>query len=546
MNSQSRGDNGPRRPPVPKKEHYVPIEDSVLNHILGARSVPGRVNLNEVAEVALFVRGPSSDTLESKVQGLGNLRVRERQYLSRAEVSDNHGADPGDLAAVESFANANNLTVSAISPSQRTIRLSGTLSSIAKAFNVQFAMYNSPQGSYRGYTGAVQVPDSISSIVKGVFGLDNKPQSRFHLKKIVPKPFQARAAKPQAYTPNQVASLYNYPTDVNGAGQCIGILEFGGGYTMDELNTYFQSLGIPTPSIVSVSVGRAVNLPRPGQNSPDDEVLLDIEVVGAVAPGAQIVVYFAENTTLGWLRAISTAIHDSFHNPSVISISWGGPESTWTSAAIEAINYEFQVAGSLGITICTAAGDSGYTDGIPGSANVDFPASSPYVLACGGTRLDSSGGQISAEVVWNDSVTGGATGGGVSSVFPVPSYQSDANIQPASVNPPNSTGRGVPDVAGDADPNTGYLILVDGQEFPIGGTSAVAPLWAALVALINQKLGSAAGFVNPLLYSQGASGGGFNDIKKGDNGKGGYKAGPGWDACTGLGTPNGSTLADVL
>jgi kumamolisin len=209
------------------------------------------------------------------------------------------------------------------------------------------------------------------------------------------------------------------------------------------------------------------------------------------------------------------------------------------------MNYAFQSAGALGITICTAAGDQGFTDGVPGNrANTDFPASSPFVLACGGTRLESSGGKVSAESVWNDSPSS-ATGGGVSDVFDLPPYQTDANV-PASVNPGHGTGRGVPDVAGDADPNTGYRIRVHGQDAVIGGTSAVAPLWAALLALINQKLGSPLGFVNALLYGQGATGGGFNDIVDGNNGAGGYKAGPGWDACTGLGTPDGTTLSEVI
>jgi len=288
-----------------------------------------------------------------------------------------------------------------------------------------------------------------------------------------------------------------------------------------------------------------VNHPVPGPNSPDDEVMLDVEVVGCIASGALIVVYFAPNTTLGWLRAVSTAINDSYHNPSVISISWGGPETSWSSGALELMNYEFQSAGALGVTICAAAGDQGYTDGVPGTkAYVDFPASSPYVVACGGTRLNSSGGTITAESVWNDSPSS-ATGGGVSAVFPVPSYQSSANVPP-SVNPPNLPGRGVPDVAGDADPNTGYLIRVDGRDEIIGGTSAVAPLWAALLTLINQGLGSPLGFVNPLLYSQGLAGLGFNDIVTGNNGAGGYHAGPGWDACSGLGTPDGTELAGVL
>jgi kumamolisin len=474
----------------------------------------------------------------------------ERQYRTRGEISDLHGADPDDLKAVERFANNHGLTVAAISPAGRTVRLTGTLAKLAETFGVQFSLFQSSVGSYRGYSGAARVPDDLSGVVLGVFGLDNRPVARTHLRRQRSTPLQsracaARAPRTQSYLPNEVATLYDFPDGFDGDGECVAILEFGGGFNPADLTTYFQSIGIPMPEVSAVSVGSATNNPVPGPQSADDEVMLDIEVVGAMAPGAQIVVYFAPNTTLGWLRAISTAIHDSYHNPSIISISWGGPEDSWSRAAIAAMNYEFQVAGALGITICTAAGDQGFTDGVPGTqAHVDFPASSPYVLACGGTRLESAGGNISAESVWNDSADS-ATGGGVSAIFDLPSYQSDADV-PASVNPPHRAGRGVPDVAGDADPNTGYRIRVDGQDVIIGGTSAVAPLWAALLARINQTLGARVGYVNAMLYSQGAAAGAFNDITSGDNGHGGYSAGPGWDACTGLGTPNGTALSEIL
>ena len=251
---------------------------------------------------------------------------------------------------------------------------------------------------------------------------------------------------------------------------------------------------------------------------------------------------------VGWFRGIHTAIHDSFHNPSVISISWGGPEQTWSRQTLRALNHQFKVAAALGITVCAAAGDNGYTDGVSGTAaNVDFPASSPYVLACGGTSLRSSEGRITSETVWNDgpnkSNPQSATGGGVSAFFAMPSYQQSAGV-PASVDPPFNTGRGVPDVAGAADPYTGYRVRVDGTNQVIGGTSAVAPLWAALITLVNQKLGNPAGYLNPLLYANAAAGGAFTDIVSGDNGA--YQAGPGWDPCTGLGSPDGTVLADLL
>ncbi|HYB76700.1 MAG TPA: S53 family peptidase, partial [Candidatus Bathyarchaeia archaeon] len=261
--------------------------------------------------------------------------------------------------------------------------------------------------------------------------------------------------------------------------------------------------------------------------------------------GAKIVVYFAPNTDAGFLDAITTAIHDKTNQPTVLSISWGGPESSWTSQAMTAMDEAFQAAAAVGITVCCAAGDDGSTDGVnDGLQHVDFPASSPNALACGGTRLMASGNTISSETVWNELANNeGATGGGISDFFALPTFQAGANVPP-SANPGGQVGRGVPDVAGDADPTTGYVTRVDGQPDVIGGTSAVAPLWAGLIACINQKLKTPVGYANPLLYGEAASAKAFHDITSGNNGA--YSAGPGWDACSGLGTPIGAAILSAL
>jgi len=349
-----------------------------------------------------------------------------------------------------------------------------------------------------------------------------------------------------------VAQLYSFPAGVDGTGECIGILEFGGGYNTNDLNTYFQQLGVSAPAITAVSVGGATNQPEPGDGSPNTEVMLDIEVAGAVAPGASIVVYFSHFTEQGWIDAITTAVHDDLHKPSVLSISWGFAEdrNIWSSQAIQAVNEAFQAAVAMGVTVCCAAGDDGSRDQIDdGLAHCDFPAASAWVLACGGTTLQATGAGITSETVWNGGTNGGATGGGISDNIDLPAWQSQANVPP-SVNPGGRVGRGVPDVAGNADPATGYQIIADGQPAVVGGTSAVAPLWAGLIARINQQLGTPTGFLNPLLYSQAANTNGFNDITTGTNditGEiGGYSAGPGWDACTGLGSPVGVAIASAL
>jgi kumamolisin len=271
--------------------------------------------------------------------------------------------------------------------------------------------------------------------------------------------------------------------------------------------------------------------------------MLDIEVAAAIAPNANIAVYFAPNTSSGFLDAITTALHDTQNKPSVLSISWGGAEATWTAQAMQQFDAAFQTAAALGVSVCVAAGDSGSSDGETDKlAHVDFPASSPNVLACGGTTLEAAGGAIRSEVVWNDGPSS-ATGGGISDVFALPSYQSSAHVPP-SANPGARIGRGIPDVAADADPDTGYQVRVDGENLVIGGTSAVAPLWAGLITLCNQKLGTPVGFLNPLLYGSLAGQGVCRDITSGNNGA--YSAGAGWDACTGWGSPQGAAILQAL
>ena len=323
----------------------------------------------------------------------------------------------------------------------------------------------------------------------------------------------------------------------------MAIIELGGGERTADLSAYFSSLDIqPAPKVTAISVDHGNNHPTGDPNGPDGEVMLDIEVVGAIAPGANIAVYFGPNTDAGFLDAITTAVHDTNNKPSVISISWGGPESSWTPQSLTAFDSAFQAAAAMGITVCVASGDNGSSDGVNDGANhVDFPASSPHALACGGTSLQASGTTITGESVWNDGAQGGAGGGGVSSVFPLPTWQNGLQEAPTSGGSAALTMRGVPDVSGDADPETGYEVRIDGTNTVIGGTSAVAPLWAGLIARINAAKGSPVGFINPQLYAAASA---LNDITSGNNGS--FAAAPGWDACTGLGSPDGTKVAAAL
>jgi kumamolisin len=491
-----------------------------------------------------------------------------RERLTHAQFRQQHGADPAAVKLVRAFAKEFGLTIAPHTPApeHRTIKLTGTIAAMQKAFGVTLVHKTLNGATYRVREGSITLPSALVGPVEAVLGLDNRPQAQAHFRvlgeagDISAREAQAGGfAKPHivsatphagaantSYTPPQIAALYQFPPNASAAGQTIGIIELGGGYKTADLATYFKSIGQKTPTVTAVLVDGAKNSPT-NANSADGEVMLDIEVAAAVAPGASIVVYFTPNTDQGFIDAIATAIHDTKNKPSVISISWGAPESGWTAQSMTALDAACQSAAALGITITVAAGDNGSTDGATdGQNHVDFPASSPHVLACGGTKLLGSGSTISSEVVWNELANNeGATGGGVSNVFPLPSWQAGANVP----KPTNSAGgRGVPDVSGDADPATGYVIRVDGKNMVIGGTSAVAPLWAGLIAVANAQNGKSAGFLQPAIYAAKGKAA-FNDITSGTNYSGsptGFSAGPGWDACTGLGSPIGTKLIAVV
>lgn len=529
------------------------------------------VDPQEPVTVTLLLRRRSG----AQLPDLAEARDSRRGPMSREEFAASYGADPADVDAVRAFAADHHLDVTQVNQPARTVLMAGTAAAMSDAFGVELHRYRHPEGEYRGREGEISLPANLAGIVIGVFGLDNRPQVR---PRIHWAPGEAGIAAPRdvkTFAVPDVAQLYAFPTNVTGAGQCIAILEFGGGYQDTDLQQFFQNLNITAPTVTSVSVDGAQNNfgdPTNNQNDAeaDTEVALDIEVAGAVAPGASIAVYFAPgNTDQAFIDAVTNAIHDATNNPSVISISWGNPEKEWEGQTMTSLDSVFADAATLGVTVFVAAGDHGSADEPPiipdangnpvanpdydGLAHADFPASSPHVVACGGTHLEGDGTAISAETVWNDG-DGWASGGGVSDsgLFGPQTWQANANVPP-SVNPPGTDGRGVPDVCGNADLATGYQIFVNGSGTSVGGTSAVAPLWAGLMALLNQSTGTKPGFINDFLYSTAPTG--FQDITDGTNAipqttqgavtqspTSGYQAGAGWDACTGLGSPNGQAL----
>jgi acylphosphatase len=498
------------------------LENSERKPAPGASKI-GDADPKEKLSVSVRVRRRSDAPGSADPNKLTATTFSKRKHLSREEYAAHYGAAQSDLDLVAEFARSHGLAVVESSIPRRTVVLSGTVKQMSRAFAVDLKRYQTAEETYRGYEGTVNVPESLAAIVEGVHGLDNRQVSH---------PLFRAAATGQttaALTPPQVAGLYKFPTN-NAAGQTIAILEFGGGYQASDIQNYFNNtVHLPVPTVTAVGVDGATN--SPGQAA-DIEVILDIDVAGSVASGAKIVVYFAPNTVQGFIDAITTAVHDNTNKPSVISISWAGGESGWGSA-ISSVSAAIQEAALVGVTIFVSSGDGG--SGNP--AEVLYPSSDPWVTGCGGVTIENVSGSSFAEVTWSGS------GGGISNVFSKPAWQSWINVPP-SVNPTGHIGRGVPDIAGNADPASGYWLILGGSPTgPWGGTSAVAPFYAGLVAVLNASLDEPVGYLNPSLY-------GFNgtdaylDVTVGSNGL--YNAGPGWDACTGLGTIVGTAMATAL
>lgn len=470
--------------------------------------------------------------------------------LSRDELAQRHGTDPADIGLIRTVLARHGIEVTEADPGARRVKAAGTIAALAGTFGASLRRVRSPRpgaghelAEHRYREGGLRIPAELDGIVLAVLGLDDRPQARPYIRLAAPVAGPAPSAA-TSYTPVQVADMYQFPAGTDGTGQTAAIIELGGGFAGSDLGTYFSGLGIPVPSVTAAGVDGAANQPGQDPSGADGEVLLDIEVLGAVAPGAKQIVYFAPNTDQGFADAILAAVHAT-PAPAVVSISWGGSEDSWTAQARSALDQAIADAAALGITVCAAAGDSGSGDGGSG-VHTDFPASSPHALACGGTSLqgDPAAGTITSETVWNDGPGQGATGGGVSDVFPVPSWQAAAGV-PGRAG--GGTGRGVPDVAGNADPATGYQTLVDGQPQVAGGTSAVAPLWAGLICRLAQATGRQFGLLQSRLYAgvtAQVAAPGFRDITSGSNGA--YTAVPGWDACTGLGSPDGTALLTLL
>lgn len=452
--------------------------------------------------------------------------------------------DDDELQQVTDWVSRRGLKVTAVSAVQHCIVARGPAARVQAIF-----------GSGRGQHFAV--PKELADVVREVFASGGAQAATLPTK--VPERWGVPA------DPRQVAHYYRFPRFLHGQGQTVGLILLGGGFHRRDLETYFRRLSLPVPEIVVVAkdgqpnapaaekylaaYARAIQskvapkFPASGRNSLANvkwtwETTQGIQVAGAFANAARIVVYFGRNNEAGRFQVLARAIRDHEHAPSVLCCSWHiGFEDEVMSSERLRLNRLFREAGRRGITICAASGDWGDGAQAPGAPTpprprVCFPASSPHVLACGGSShlLRPKTGR---ETVWSEIISSMAvgSGGGVSRLFALPRWQHDAGV----VAKTRRSGRGVPDVAAKANLEGGYLGILGGVEIRNGGTSAAAPVWASLIALLNQALGVRLGFVNPLLYHPKVRRS-MRAIVFGKNGAH-FEASRGWNPCTGLGTP---------
>jgi kumamolisin len=496
--------------------------------VADAPGLAAREDRDRLVVVSLYLKDPAEPrhapgsarelrTLARPATRAGLRIQRQSQYVKAAQ-------------AIVTFASRHKLAVIDISFAKRRVRLLGSIRQHAKVFAGSKTASNFDSRKLR-------VPRQLKPWILGILGLDDRPKLP-----VRPQPFVVPAPNAEAEPglwPRDIARLYGIDAPRRGAGECIAIIAPHGGYLPDDLALAAKAMGTTFPQVIDVSVDNGRNR-FAGGTIQDQEVALDLQVIGAIAPAAKIAVYFTDASEQGLADAVLAAVHDSLNAPSVISISWGVGENHWAQFALDVMNGALADAVRLGVTVVAAAGDMLATNGEDDDlVHVNYPASSPHVLGCGGTHisLSAAGDTIDDEMIWKSAPFG--TGGGVSELFDVPDYQNNAAVPPSFSTA--KRGRGVPDVAAAAAFDPGYRIFVNKQRIVQGGTSAVAPLWAALVALVNAERGTPLGFLNPALYADEKL---CRPIETGDNKAGplGYSAGHGWSACGGLGAPIGPAL----
>ncbi len=441
----------------------------------------------------------------------------ERAYADRAALEAQTAADPDDLELLRRYCGRYDIEV--VSSHWRAAALTGSMHQLVKAFGATAGIYElEDKRRFRHRSKSLHAPPEIATILQGVFGIHQWPRSHAIGR------MQPHVVPPSA---KDIVARYAFP-DGDGSTQAIAIVQLRGEFRNDDFAACMKSQGVVAKKPIVRRIDDA-ELHHGIETAKDLESAIDTQIVGALAPGAQIVIYAAPDDERGVLDAIRHSLFDYKNNPSIISISFGFPEYLWTPAALTILNDLFAFAALAGVSVFCASGDGGAELDREGRAHVLAPASSPFAHACGGTQI----GKDDSESVWPQS------GGGFSALFDVPPWQGAAAAVARAYKA--TPGRGVPDVAAQATP--GYRVYFNGKAFAMGGTSAVAPMWAALASRLAQRIGHSLGFFSPLLYNANAKRA-FREATSGGNDR--YKGAPGWNPCVGLGAPIGTALELLL
>ncbi|AYC41530.1 S53 family peptidase [Streptomyces griseorubiginosus] len=475
--------------------------------------------------ISLSPRGGSAlDTFVAKVSDPHSASYGH--YLTKAQFAARFGRTDAEVKQLTRYLHAQGLTVGKVHAGNLLVDATGTAAQLEKAFDTKLSTFKDARSgrSFYANDSAPTLPTALASLVSDVAGLNNHAQLHHQA---IPRTVSPHNGPGGGYTPAQLKGGYNVSGTYTGSGQKIALIEFDG-FQQSNITKYDTNygLGSPTPTVSKVDGGSGA------LGDGQVEVELDIEVLHAIAPKAGVTVFEGPNSDAGEVDTYQAIVDSGIPTT---SISWGAAESARTTSNINAVDAVFKAGAAQGLGFYAASGDDGSDDAGDGGTSVDYPASDPYVTGVGGTKLTvTSANAFSKEVAWS----GG--GGGKSSVFKIPSWQTAVQ---------KSAGGGfrqVPDVSAHANPSPGVSIYSQGSWSSVGGTSAAAPEWAAFAALYNQQAAAAGkanlGFANPALYA--ANGTGFHDITSGSNGA--YSAATGWDFTTGWGSYNAATLATKL
>ncbi|WP_078891175.1 protease pro-enzyme activation domain-containing protein [Streptomyces sp. NRRL S-350] len=520
---------------------------NTVNPAVAHSEKKGDVPSEQQISVSVSLKLRNADALDRFLAAVTTPGTPEfGRYLTPEQFTARFGPTQADVEQVKTYLAQQGLTVSDVSANRQVVNARGTAAQISQAFGTHESSYVDPQlqRAFFANDAAASIPSDLAAVVQGVSGLDNHAVRKNRLAQpnaaapgaIAPN---AATASPSGMSPAQYTGAYNLTkTGADGTGVTVALWEFDG-YKSSNLTTYDSQYGLTGPAVSTVSVDGAGYDSAPGQGQ--GEVELDSEIVRGAAPKATQLVYEAPNSDQGEIDMANKIVADN--RASVISISWGSCEPDTTAASMTAVDNAFKQAAAQGISIFSASGDDGSRDCTRSTSGstvkaVDFPASSPHQTGVGGTNLKVGSGNVySSESAWS------TAGGGVSTVFSKPSWQTGTGV--------SGTMRTVPDVASNADPASGFAIYTAGGWQVYGGTSAAAPLWSGYAAQFNQKAKAAGqpalGEASPRLYSVANSssyGSTFHDVTTGANQD--FSAKAGYDQVTGWGSPVADALTTAL